>query len=426
MPPSVLVVVIDGLRASALGAYGNTSFATPALDRFAAESLLFDWCYAPSADLNDDYRALWHSIHPARSNDRPSISLPQTFADRGYATTLITDEPMLNLVTAAADFHRTVLAADAFPASEQNDRANNPSETAFARFFAAATDIVAQPIEDKPQLLWLHTRGMYGGWDAPVSFQRTLLDEADPPPVESSTPPDFVVDPRDDPDAAFRYCCAYAAQIMVLDACWESFLGAMNADAHNPWLVMLLGARGFPLGEHSRIGGVDPRLYADQLHVPWLIRFPGNLGRLARSGILTCHLDVLPTLVDWIDGGAQSGGSAFDGTSILPVASAARTVCRDAILATSASARAIRTAAWCLRSEKAATNDAILSDAAAAPASELFVRPDDRWEANDVAKLCPEIVQELRTAMSDTLQRVGRGEPMPRSLLSGEPAISES
>jgi hypothetical protein len=31
-----------------------------------------------------------------------------------------------------------------------------------------------------------------------------------------------------------------------------------------------------------------------------------------------------------------------------------------------------------------------------ATVSELFVRPDDRWEANDVAKLCPDVVEELR------------------------------
>ena len=52
MPANILVVVVDGLRASALGAYGNTTFSTPSLDQFAAESLLFDWCYAGSPELS--------------------------------------------------------------------------------------------------------------------------------------------------------------------------------------------------------------------------------------------------------------------------------------------------------------------------------------------------------------------------------------
>ena len=40
---NILVIAVDGLRAAALGAYGNTTFPTPALDQFAADSIVFDW-----------------------------------------------------------------------------------------------------------------------------------------------------------------------------------------------------------------------------------------------------------------------------------------------------------------------------------------------------------------------------------------------
>src|SRR3954470_2583350 len=89
MPANVLVMIVDGLRASALGAYGNTSYATPALDRFAATSVLFDWCYSPSPELPEIYRALWQSRRQERNP--PAASLPRLLADAGYATTLITD-----------------------------------------------------------------------------------------------------------------------------------------------------------------------------------------------------------------------------------------------------------------------------------------------------------------------------------------------
>src|SRR3954454_16258249 len=99
MPENVLVIVIDGLRASALGAYGNTSYATPALEHFAAESLLLDWCFAPSPDLPDIYRALWHTSHNAKSHAIPS--LPRMFADADYATKLVTDEDSLSTYASA-------------------------------------------------------------------------------------------------------------------------------------------------------------------------------------------------------------------------------------------------------------------------------------------------------------------------------------
>ena len=66
---SILVVAVDGLRAAALGAYGNTAFGTPALDQLAAESFLFDSCLAPAAELAPIYRALWQSVHPLRTDE---------------------------------------------------------------------------------------------------------------------------------------------------------------------------------------------------------------------------------------------------------------------------------------------------------------------------------------------------------------------
>ena len=115
MPRSnILVVAVDGLRASALGAYGNTTYPTPALDRFAAESLLLDNCYAPSADLAEIYRALWRSLHPARlSTGIVHGSLPRLLNNLGYHSTLVTDESQLVTLADVADFHECVQLAAA-------------------------------------------------------------------------------------------------------------------------------------------------------------------------------------------------------------------------------------------------------------------------------------------------------------------------
>jgi len=396
MPANVLVIVVDGLRASALGAYGNTSYSTPPLDRFAAESLLLDWCFAPSPDLPDIYRALWHS---RRSGQNPiAASLPRIFADAGYNTTLVTDDDSLSSYTSAKDFNEIVQVASSLATGSTAERTHVTSETELARAFSAATEQVGEVRHDKPRLVWLHARGMYGPWDAPIDMQESLRDEDDPLPVESIAPPDIIGNSIDDPDAAFRYACAYAAQIMVLDDCVECLLDATNASASDGWLVTLLGARGFPLGEHGRIGGVDSRTHVEQLQVPWLIRSPDKLGQLSRVEALTSHLDLFPTLLEWMSHGGKVDESAFDGTSIFPRASCARTLSRHATISTSASARSIRTAAWCLREGLIQQEGA--ASKGATEVSELYVRPDDRWEANDVAKLCPEVVEELRAGLS--------------------------
>jgi arylsulfatase A-like enzyme len=396
MPANVLVIVVDGLRASALGAYGNTSYPTPSLDRFAAESLLLDWCFAPSPDLPDIYRALWQ---PNGSAQNPSPdSLPRAFADAGYATTLVTDDHLLSASSPAGDFDEIVQIASSLESGSTDRRSVDLSETDLAHTFSAAAEQVAAIPHGKSRLVWLHARGMYGPWDAPQELQQSLLDEDDPSPVDSFAPPDFLTNTAEDPDAAFRYACAYAAQVMVLDDCLENLSNAINTSDGNEWLITLLGARGFPLGEHGRIGGVDQRTHVEQLQVPWLVRYPNKVGQLSRVDSLTSHHDLPPTLFDWIDREHRVDRSTFVGRSVVPLALSARAAWRNSTLSSSASARSIRTAAWCLREDVVHVDGAASKEPTSAP--ELYVRPDDRWEANDIAKLCPEVVAELLSALS--------------------------
>jgi arylsulfatase A-like enzyme len=380
---NVLVVVVDGLRAAALGAYGNTIYPTPAFDRFAAESLLLDGCFAPSADLAAIYDGLWQSRHPLRATaaGAASTSLPRFVAERGYVTSLVADDADVLALPGAGAFQRHVAATAA-----DDDSSAIPS--LFRTFSSACEAVTAVDAGSSPQLVWLHTKGLYGPWQAPLELQRSLLDEGDPPPVEESQPPDIMLAEDDATEAAFRYGCAYAAQVMLLDDCWNGLMEALRETGRaGDWLVMLLGARGFPLGEHGRMGGVDGRLYIEQLHVPWLIRFPVGRGRLSRRNELVSHLDLMPSLVEWLGGVGQT---AFDGRSVEPLVEHVGAKWREVLVSANAGCRSLRTADWTLRED---APDAARNTEAAR--QELYVRPDDRWEANDVAVRCQEVVAEL-------------------------------
>ncbi len=71
--------------------------------------------------------------------------------------------------------------------------------------------------------------------------------------------------------------------------------------------------------------------------------------------------------------------------------------------------RAIRTPAWFLRTNAAA---------------KLFAKPDDRWEVNNVADRCDDIVTDLRKALQQYEEAVDQGElqglsPLADVLLHG-------
>lgn len=363
---NILVIAVDGLRAAALGAYGNTTYPTPSLDEFAAQSLLFDWCFVDSADLATIYQSLWGG----------DASLAKSLAAQGYATTLVTDDPAVASYGAASGFEETIQVADSTA-----ERADDVSETAFAKVFAAASEQFESG--EKPKLVWVHSRGMIGPWDAPLELQEPLLEleEGDPPPTESVTPPDVVLNKKSDPDTAFRWSCAYAAQVMALDVCFGDLLQSLDASNSGKWQVVLCGMRGFSLGEHQRVGGVDERLHVEQLHVPLVWRFPDGSHRLARNGVLASLMDLPAALL------AQT-----DNHLHWPE--------RDALFATSPSgARVIRTSDWTLRTEPQDSSED--SSGRLGPTlCELYVRPDDRWEANEVANLCSDVVDELLAKLS--------------------------
>ena len=121
---------------------------------------------------------------------------------------------------------------------------------------------------------------------------------------------------------------------------------------------------------------------------------------------LTSHLDVTPTLIEWISGEDDSTSLNVDGLSAVPLAmrtAAAwrRIACR--IQAMEATRYAQRTGACALAKPAQPESDA----------AELYVRPDDRWEANDVAKLCPDVVEELQTVAVDMHRQLALNEPLP-------------
>src|SRR5688572_30216139 len=94
---NALCLVIDGLRSGFLGCYGNSWVRTPAIDRLAAASFVFDQALIDSPRLEDAYRAFWLGRHvfTPRDLDAQLTPLPQLLASAGIATALITDESAL-------------------------------------------------------------------------------------------------------------------------------------------------------------------------------------------------------------------------------------------------------------------------------------------------------------------------------------------
>jgi arylsulfatase A-like enzyme len=373
--PSALVLVVDRLGASCLGPYGNTWIDTPTFNTLACESLLAEWAQIASPDLAELYDGLWQGV-PWPAYDpgcAAPVSLPAVLNRRAIPSQLVTDEPLVADLSAASEFDDQRL----LELPHVNGPAAHVHDTALARFFAAGVEAL-QTLKESG-LVWLHCRGMAGPWDAPAELRQQFADEGDPAPPELVDPPAMMLPRNHDPDTVHGIACAYAGQVALLDLCLDALLDvARGHPLADELLIAVAGGRGFPLGEHGCVGTPQTRLYRELVHIPCFLRRPGRLGSLHRQSRIAQPADLHTTLASWF--GLEEGRTGC------PLWTDERDPQHPAwAVSRHKNQWALRTPAWFARFAD------LRQSAEAHPKCELYVKPDDAWEVNDVADRCPEV-----------------------------------
>ncbi len=403
---NVICLVVDRLHCGHVGAYGNSWIETPEMDRLASRSIVFDQALIDSPRLELLYRSYWRGWHAMCPHEPPEDrpTLPTMFRDAGIGTALLTDERAVAGRRAAEDFDELI----EIDPPEQPQTAGEIDETHLAKCFAQAISwLTSAP---RPFLLWCHLAGMGTVWDAPPAFRHAYWDEGEPDPPTSADVPDVMLSEDPDPDEVLGIAQSYAGQVSLLDACLGALLEFLDATpAGKETLLVLTGARGFPLGEHRRVGTCDDALYGELVHVPLVMQFPDGLGAMVRSRALVEPADLWATLWDCCGTGDHVPRSPTAG-SLMPIIQGERIALRDRLcIVGQRHERAMRTPAWYLR---------------ACGEMELFAKPDDRYEVNNVADRCRDVVECLEDTMARYEQMLRSGDisdlpPLSDVLLNG-------
>lgn len=346
----LVVFVLRGCGVGWLGAYGNEWVVTPALDRLAAEGVVFDRHIAETPDI-DAARAVWrtlrgHGIFTAyvRANRESNDAHPDYYAawDKVFDARSVAGEASLPLVHVVPGI-REELASHA------------------DWLLVVELDTLLPP--------WVMPAGVFEAY-------AEELDGDEPPPW-----PDPPVGPFDATDLAAwdRLRCSFAAVVTKLDAELE---GAFErfADA----VCVVTADAGFPLGEHGRIG--PHRLHEELVHLPLIVRFPDRAFAGTRVNGFTQPPDLAPTILGVFQKPIP------DGRDLSPLWAGAADAIRPHAITRIANEVAIRTDEWACLMPTASTDEP--------QAAMLFVKPDDRAEVNDVAARRPEVVAELAALTS--------------------------
>jgi arylsulfatase A-like enzyme len=242
--------------------------------------------------------------------------------------------------------------------------------------------------------------------------------------------PNHVLDEHFNPDDLLPFSHAYAGQVSLLDQLIGSLLDAIktNGLAENSVLVCI-SPRGFPLGEHLRIGPCDEALYAELTHVPCTIRFPTSIGIRGRCQHLLQPADISDAILASCGLPRNSSATNRDqlSSNFLSKFSFERSILNTtksetyrqfdrAFVLAPPNQQVFVTSNWSLRLtdclqkelEKTAEYDAANQSTQKA---ELFVKPDDWFEINEVSNRCPEIMEKMHTALDELKQELQTDSP---------------
>ncbi len=313
VPPNVVLVTIDTLRADHLSLYGYARDTATELTALASEGAVFQACYTQSTTTGASHASLFTSRHPrscgVTSNNEafPRIpSLMDALGSAGYVRAGFVSSVIVGRrFRIEAEFDHF---DDEFTGHELN-RDFNLERPAGPTFAAAANWLRKRPA-DRPFFVWVHLIDPHGPYQPPVDAD-VYVDDAfygrDRRELELSgdVPSDDVVPAYQrigkNRDAAF-FVARYDAEIRYVDRALGVFIRELGRTGElASTIVVVTSDHGETLAErgHRRIFSHGATTYEELSRVPLVMLGarggldPRRLDTAARVRLI----DIAPTLL---------------------------------------------------------------------------------------------------------------------------------
>lgn len=335
--PDIVLVIIDSLRADAVGCYGQPLPTTPVIDSLAASGTRFERAYSSAPWTLPSIMSLFTSLSPDRHRlVLPSVpvstnvtTLAEYLRKTGYQTIGITANPVTHRRYGFSrgfdyydDFSVVTEPGDDISQAAKSAAVQVATSTAVTRL---AEDWLRRRDPGRPLFLFLHYMDPHWDYLPPAPYGRLFTDD----PVPALRNIQVLGNTFVSPPARQRIRAAYAGEIRFTDDSMGRLLEAIKATPRaSSTVVALCGDHGEAFWEHGYAGHGN-NIYDEELHVPLIIRAPGSLG----AGVVVPDqvglIDLAPTLVD-IAG--VKPPTAWEGTSLKPCLTGARPPFRPLVL----------------------------------------------------------------------------------------------
>jgi choline-sulfatase len=273
-PRDIVLITLDTFRADLLGAYGNTSGLTPALDALASRSVVFEHASAAAPITLPSHASLFTGRYPTSTGVRNNGTFVLPASETTLAEVLKASGWRTGAVIAAFPLNSRYGLAQGFDTYDE-DIANPQSIEGPAPpiFFGErnATRVTDRALEiwgrlaGSPRFLWVHYYDTHAPYAAP------------------------------EPWSSRHAGSPYEGEAAFVDEQVGRLLARIGRDAPDA-VVCVVADHGESLGEHGeKTHGVF--LYDATIRVPFLLQAPGRFPAGARIAEPVSLVDVLPTIL---------------------------------------------------------------------------------------------------------------------------------
>jgi len=320
VPPNLLLYVSDTLRADGLACYGNTIVETPHIDRLAREGALFESALAPSswtrASMGAILSGTMPAVHGAEGRydllEDSVVLLSEMLEPRGYASANITTNRNVGAFFGFDQGYEEGSFIELYAPSE--DRMVSVRELT-ARADAATDEAIAWlETVTEPFCLIVHTVDPHSPY-VPLPEWDRYGGESNSTATGTHDSLFALGKERTQADVD-RILSLYYGEIAFNDSAFGSLVDWLKErELFDRTITIFTSDHGeefWELGERGHGKTVNEKA----LHVPLIIRYPGQIDRGRIRGLVSL-VDIVPTVLDmtgteqpeWVE-----GRSLFDST----------------------------------------------------------------------------------------------------------------
>ena len=332
LPPNVVLISVDTLRADHMSLYGYSRRTTPKIDRWAdRRAVVFDTVVAPSpwtlpshVSMMTGIDALGHGVNHAAPATSNLLMLAEMLRSRGYATAAVTGGSYL---------HPRFGLAQGF---EDYRSFKGDLTLEFETELDATMDWLGKNAGQAPFFLFFHTYEVHDPYDPREPFFSRFAGKALDPDFKDGVTRNSGEKRPDRLRNTNRFVLRKVADDSLEPVDWDDVgiitdlydsgiaytddhLGLLldrlsEPDLAGNTLVILTSDHGEALGEHRLAG--HSSLYDHDLLVPLVIALPGGSRRGTRVGPQVRTVDIAATVLDVVGLPPPPG---MDGKSLLPL-----------------------------------------------------------------------------------------------------------